>query len=190
MSIRVESIRARAIGATGLSDLGSRHFEEPLEFWVEDIEQPRLSDVARSLSERMIVRDLSRRLEVLDWRKRCPEIDEVEIPPTVIISGHERSGATFLHHRLTLHPAARALLSWELMHPTPTPTPPPDAASDRADPRIRDTQASIEKLRGTHLEQMHWVDGDDPEEFLNRAEMAACCEHFSVVPESKRQTGG
>jgi hypothetical protein len=44
------------------------------------------------------------------------------------------------------------------------PTPPPDAATYRSDARIAEVQASIEPLRGTMLEQMHWVNADDPEE--------------------------
>jgi hypothetical protein len=46
------------------------------------------------------------------------------------------------------------------MHPTP----PPEAVTYRSDPRIAKTQASIDKLRGTLLEQMHWVNADEPEE--------------------------
>ena len=44
------------------------------------------------------------------------------------------------------------------------PPPPPEAASYFTDPRIAEVQASLDKLRGTLLEHMHWVDADDPEE--------------------------
>lgn len=97
---------------------------------------------------------------MVDCLENNPEIDDVEIPPILYISGLERTGTTFLHNLLSLHPRSRALLRWELMHPTP----PPEAATYRRDPRIAKTQASIDKLRGTLLERMHWVNADEPEE--------------------------
>jgi hypothetical protein len=44
------------------------------------------------------------------------------------------------------------------------PVPPPEAESYASDPRIAQVQASIEKVRGTPLERMHWVNADEPEE--------------------------
>jgi hypothetical protein len=78
----------------------------------------------------------------------------------VHITGLERSGTTFFHNVLARHGAARALLRFELMEPVPL----PEAADDLPDPRIAKVQASVEKLRGTTLERMHWVNADEPEE--------------------------
>jgi hypothetical protein len=61
-----------------------------------------------------------------------------------------------------LHPKARALLRWELVRPTP----PPEAATYATDPRIAATQKTIDGLKGSLLEQMHWVNADDPEECI------------------------
>ena len=52
------------------------------------------------------------------------------------------------------------MLRWELMEPVP----PPDAQTYAADPRIGAVQASVDKLRGSTLEHMHWVNADEPEE--------------------------
>ena len=88
------------------------------------------------------------------------EIDDVTIPPILYITGLERSGTTLLHNLLALHPKSRALLRWELMRPSP----PPEASNYRTDPRIAEVQASIDRLRGTELERMHWVNANEPEE--------------------------
>jgi len=61
-----------------------------------------------------------------------------------------------------LHPKARALLRWELVRPTP----PPEAATYATGPRITATQKTIDGLKGSLLEQMHWVNADDPEECI------------------------
>ncbi len=44
------------------------------------------------------------------------------------------------------------------------PVPPPTTDSHADDSRIARVQASIEPLRGTLLERMHWVNADEPEE--------------------------
>lgn len=103
--------------------------------------------------------DVSRRLVVIDTIRNVPEILEVEIPPIVYITGLERSGTTILHNLLALHPQLRPLLRWELMDPVP----PPTTATYASDPRIAAVQTSIEPLRGSLLEHLHWADADQPE---------------------------
>jgi hypothetical protein len=89
-----------------------------------------------------------------------PEILEVKIPPIVFITGATRTGSTLLHNLMATHPDGRTLLRWELMEPLP----PPRSETFATDPRITTLQASIEPLRGSRLEQMHWVDADEPDE--------------------------
>lgn len=160
MSASVESLKVRASEQTGLSDFGDPWFEAPLSAWVQDLQSPALNDKGRTFFERLAVNNLCRRLEVIDCRRRNPEIVDVQLPPILYITGLERSGTTFLHNLLALHPLGRPLLRWELMFPTP----PPEAETYRNDPRIAQVQASIEPLRGTKLESMHWVNADEPEE--------------------------
>lgn len=160
MVATVESLKAQAAEKTGLGDFGAPWFEGPLAAWVHDLRNPMLSERGRSFFTRLAVNNLCRRLEVIDCLKRNPSIGAVPIPPILYITGLERSGTTFLHNLLALHPLARPLLRWELMFPTP----PPEAATYRTDPRIAQVQASIEPLRGSKLEHMHWVNADEPEE--------------------------
>lgn len=160
MTLDLASLKAQAVEKTGLADFGSPWFEAPLAAWVHDLQSPALSERGRAFFTRLAVNNLCRRLEVIDCFTRHPDIGEVSIPPILYITGLERSGTTLLHNLLALHPRARTLLRWELMFPTP----PPEAASWRTDPRIARVQASIEPLRGSKLEHMHWVNADEPEE--------------------------
>ena len=156
----MEAILEDAVAAAGLDDFGDDWFLGPLAAWAEDLAQLNLNDFGRRFLRSLAVRDVARRLRVLDVLRRDPEIADVPIPPVVYITGLARSGTTLLHNVLACHPAARALLRWELMQPVP----PPEAESHSRDPRIAAVQASLEKLRGSLLERMHWVNADEPEE--------------------------
>lgn len=160
MTITVEHILQQAREKTGLSDFGDDWFLGPLGAFVSDLKGPHLSEFGREFMARLPVKDMIRRLHVIDSLKRYPEISEVEIPPIVYVTGHERSGTTLLHNLLHQHRGARAMSRWELMMPTP----PPEAASYDTDPRRAEVQASIDALKGSDLERMHWVNAGDPEE--------------------------
>ena len=149
-----------AIAKTGLDHLGSSHFERFLDAWCTDLSSGRLSESGQRFLARQAARNIETRLRVLDAIRRHPEIEEVRLPPIVRIMGFPRSGTTLLHNLMALHPRARALLRWELVHPLP----PPEAASYASDPRIEQTRKALESLRGTELERMHWVEATDPEE--------------------------
>ena len=94
MTDRLHSLKAQATDITGLSDFGSPWFEAPLSAWIADLGGPLQTEAAARLFERLAVTNLCRRLEVMDWLARHPEIDDVEIPPILFIPGMERSGTT------------------------------------------------------------------------------------------------
>lgn len=156
----MDTILEEAAAAVGLDDFCDDWFLGPLAAWVDDLGQPNLSDFGRRFLRSLAVKDVARRLRVLDVLRRHPEIADVPIPPVLYITGLERSGSTLLHKVLARHRTARALLRWELMQPVP----PPEADSHARDPRIAAVQASVEKVRGSLLERMHWVNADEPEE--------------------------
>ncbi len=147
---------------TGLSDFGDDYFKAPLKLWADGLTSGRLSEFGCGFLSRQAVADLVRRLQIIETLKLHPEIADVTLPPILYISGLERSGTTLLHNLLMLHPRARVLLRWELVRPTP----PLDAATYANDPRIAATQKTIDGLRGSLLEHMHWVNADDPEECI------------------------
>ena len=158
--LTVDSVLAAARTQTGLDDLGDDWFLGPLGAWVEDLHQPILTEFGRAFLTRLAVRDVARRLRVIDQLRRHPEIEDVVLPPIVYVTGLARSGTTLLHNLLAQDRRARVLRRWELLEPVP----PPTAATYHQDPRIAEVQAAAAPLRGTLLEQMHWIEAEDPEE--------------------------
>jgi hypothetical protein len=159
-SAEVDRVLADAAEATGLDDVGDTWFLGPLSAYVADLDQPNLTGFGRELLRSRAVRDVERRLRVLETLREHPEIAEVPIPPIVYITGLERSGTTLLHNLLALHRDARTLRRWELLEPLP----PPESATYDTDPRIAHVQEQADVLRGTILEHMHWVNATEPEE--------------------------
>lgn len=157
---QIEEIKRAAAGKTGLNNFGEPHFEEPLYAWLKDLQGANLNDFGRQFLRRLAFNDLCRRLKVMAYLAEHPEISEVKIPPILLIMAAPRTGTTLLHNLMAFHPLARPLLRWELMEPLP----PPTLESYGLDPRIAKVQASIEPLRGSLLERMHWVNADEPEE--------------------------
>lgn len=160
MQHSVSSFKKEAIEKTGLTDFGSDYFEVPLSSWIEDLAHERLTDIGKAFLTRQMIGNLTRRLQVIDYLNKNPEIDDVVVPPILYISGLERTGTTFLHNLLSLDNNARAFLRWELMNPVPA----PETQTYLTDPRIETTQNEVNRLRGTKLERMHWVEARDPEE--------------------------
>jgi hypothetical protein len=156
----LSAILEEAKSATGLDDFGDEWFLGPLGAWVSDLAQPNLTELGRRFLGTLAVRDLARRLQVLDFLSQHPEVADVPIPPIVYIIGLPRSGTTLLHNVLARNRQARVFRRWELMQPLP----PPETATYDSDPRIAAVQASIDKRRGSLLERMHWVNADEPEE--------------------------
>ena len=154
------TLKREATEKTGFDDFGDLFFEEPLAAWVDDLINGNLNGFGRQFLRRLAFSDLCRRLKVIAYLAEHSEISEVEIPPIIIIMAAPRTGTTLLHNLMATHPLARTFLRWELMDPVPSPT----LEAYTTDPRIAKLQASIEPLRGSFLEQMHWVNADEPEE--------------------------
>lgn len=144
----------------GSVDFGDGGHHPALLAFARDLLSPQLNEFGQGFLRRLAVNAMVRRLRVLACLREHPEIDEVVLPPIILISGLARTGTTLAHNLLALRTGARALLRWELMEPVP----PPEVASYATDARIAKLQSSIEPLRGSVLEQMHWVNADEPEE--------------------------
>ncbi len=160
MPITAQELLDQAAAETGLTDFGDDWFMGPLAAYVVDLQGEHLSEWGRAFLTRLVRKDLVRRLQIVDCLRRHPEIEDTPIPPILYITGHERSGTTLLHNLLSLHRDARFLSRWELMAPTP----PPEPETFASDPRKAAVQASVDALRGSDLERMHWVNADEPEE--------------------------
>ena len=136
----VDALIATARERTGLHDLGSESFHEGLEVLIDGAEAAgTFNELGIAVIHDQAVGFLVTRLEVEDWYRRHPEIDEQVIPPPLFGLGLPRTGSTALSYLQAEDPATRSLLTWE----TNAPTPPPDPATDSTDPRIAEAAVTI-----------------------------------------------
>lgn len=133
-----EDLMAAAVAQTGLEDFGDDSFREGLEICVRSLrEEARLNARGEAFLFPRIVGHLAQRLQVEDWYRRHPEIDDVPIEAPLFGLGLPRTGSTALSFLLAQDPNVRYLRLWESSQPCPPPSTVPGQ-----DPRI--TQA-IEK---------------------------------------------
>ncbi len=113
-----------------------------------------------------------RRLTFTQYLKDVPSVKKIELRSPVFVMGLPRTGTTFLHRLLSLDPAVRAPLLWELLHPVPRPK---DIVSEKAafeadrNKRMNHIRKILEqrKTMGDHaVEHIHEVEYDLPEECL------------------------
>ena len=103
-------------------------------------QEARLNDIGVEIAALDVVRALKNRLQVVDWRKTHPEIAEEKVERPIFIVGQPRTGTTILFDLLAQDPALRPPLSWEVDAPLPVPQP----ETYETDPRIAETQATLE----------------------------------------------
>ncbi len=104
------------------------------------VAEARLNDLGVEIAALDIVRALKNRLQIVDWRKAHPEIADEKIEKPIFIVGQPRTGTTILFDLLAQDPDMRPPLTWEVDAPLPVPR--PDTYD--TDPRIAETQASLE----------------------------------------------
>ncbi|MEM7138044.1 MAG: sulfotransferase [Myxococcota bacterium] len=143
ISLDAEQLIAKAIKKVGVSDFGGEDFKEGLErFLTSAEEEAELTVLGRIIAQSTVSSALANRLQLVDWRKKHPEIDEEEIIAPVFIVGLPRTGTTILHGLLGQDPANRALTSWEAAEPVPPATP---STWDK-DPRIQSCQKALDQM--------------------------------------------
>lgn len=148
----------RARASTALDDFGEDSFREGLERLVASQEsEARLNEAGRAAQDAQIVHFLAQRLQVEDWYRRHPEIDDEEILAPLIGLGLPRTGSTALGFLLALDPAVRSLRNWEAA----TPCPPPETATAATDPRIAIARISLER-RNAAFPRMRQMYPSDP----------------------------
>jgi Sulfotransferase family len=137
---RAQTLMNRASSETGLTDFGDPSFSEGLEILVDSADrEARFTEMGAAAFDAQIVDHLSSRLQVEDWYRRHPEIDDQQIVAPLIGLGLPRTGSTALSCLLAEDPAARSIRNWEAMAPCP----PPELATQDNDPRIARAEASM-----------------------------------------------
>ncbi|OBF91806.1 hypothetical protein A5791_14955 [Mycobacterium sp. 852002-51163_SCH5372311] len=130
-----------ACAETGYDDFGDDGWRPGLDRLTKGlINEARLSAIGVEIACLDIMRALKNRLGVVAWRKQHPEIARKPITQPIVIVGQPRTGTTILYDLLAQDPELRAPLTWEVDAPCPVPQ--PETSHD--DPRIAQTQASIE----------------------------------------------
>jgi hypothetical protein len=137
-----EELLAAARDETGLVDFGDDSFREGLEVLVRDLrEKAQLNSVGQVSIRKLLVGLLSQRLQVEDWYRRHPEIDDEPIVSPLIGVGLPRTGSTALSCLLAEDPQSRSLRRWEASQPCP-----PPSTVEGPDPRIEQGEAEIAEI--------------------------------------------
>ncbi|MQY27540.1 sulfotransferase family protein [Nocardia aurantia] len=128
----IDDILKTAVAQTGLHDFGDDSFREGLGVLLDSLErEARLNATGEKFLYDRIVLHLSQRLQVEDWYRRHPEIDDGQILAPLIGIGLPRTGSTALSVLLAQDPGVRYIRRWESSQPCP-----PPSTVTGVDPRI------------------------------------------------------
>jgi Sulfotransferase family len=140
-SLTTEQLIETACEQTGLDEFGGETFRVGLDHLIDGLRnEARLNDVGEAMAPMTVLGHLANRLQVTDWHRRYPEIDEADVTPPIVMIGMGRTGSTILHDLFGQDPANRVPRTWEVDHPSP----PPETATYETDPRIEESQAGID----------------------------------------------
>lgn len=133
-----DDLLATARERTGLTDFGDDSFREGLERLVRSLRtEAKLNAIGEAVLPELILKHLCQRLQIEDWYRRHPEIDDEPIDAPLIGLGLPRTGSTALSILLAEDPNARSLRRWEGAAPAP-----PPSTVEGPDPRIADAEAA------------------------------------------------
>ncbi|MFA5883270.1 MAG: sulfotransferase [Acidimicrobiia bacterium] len=125
---------------TGLDDFGDDSFREGLEILVRSLRtEAHLNAVGELALPHQVQRLLSQRLQIEDWYRRHPDIDDEPIVAPLVGLGLPRTGSTALSFLLGEDPAARSLRRYESAEPCP-----PPSTVEGPDPRVARAEAEME----------------------------------------------
>lgn len=142
-------LMAAAVQQTGLEDFGDDSFREGLEILVRALgTEARLNARGEGFIYHRITLHLAQRLQVEDWYRRHPEIDDVAVESPLFGMGLPRTGSTALSFLLAQDPNIRYVRSWEATQPCP---PPSTVHGD--DPRIPAGDEKVEAGSRRHVPQ-------------------------------------
>lgn len=155
---RATVLMERARSATGLADFGEQSFRDGLTRLVHSLDtEARLTAAGAAAMDGQVVHFLSQRLQVEDWYRRHPEIDEQQIVAPLIGLGLPRTGSTTLGGLLGEDPAVRSLRTWE----SSSPCPPPETQTEDTDPRIEVARQTLAR-RGNIFPRMKMMFPSSP----------------------------
>lgn len=132
VAARITEVVDRARVATGLEDFGGDSWRRGLEVLVRSaITEGTFAEGAADGFFASLVQPLVNRLQIEDWYRRHPEIDEQTVRVELLGVGFPRTGSTALAHLLAEDPAFRNLRMWEAGSPCPPAGESPEADEAR-----------------------------------------------------------
>ncbi|HNM85626.1 MAG TPA: sulfotransferase [Mycobacterium sp.] len=140
-----DALVAQACETAGCNDFGDfgygASWRDGLGLLTEGLaHQARLSALGVEIACGDILRALVNRLQIVAHRTAHPEVADGRITRPIVIVGQPRTGTTILYDLLAQDPDLRPPLTWEVDYPCPVPQ--PETYHD--DPRIAQTQATLE----------------------------------------------
>ena len=162
-SLDANHLTSLAEAETGLAAWGSDlTFREGLGRLIASAEDLPFADKVRDPLQAELVRLLATRLRLEDDAARHPAILLGRVDKPLIVTGMPRTGTTWLFELLSLDPATRAPLDWEVAEPWPA----PEAATFETDPRIARVQGAYEAMLkvAPELATMHNFHAQLPQE--------------------------
>ncbi|SBS77394.1 Sulfotransferase [uncultured Mycobacterium sp.] len=119
----VDELKDKAVEQTGLTDFGADSYEEGLAILLGSLaDEARLNARGEAFIYHRLTGYLAQRLQVEDWYRRHPEIDDAPIVTPLIGLGLPRTGSTALSMLLAQDPDIRYLRRWESSQPCPPPS--------------------------------------------------------------------
>ncbi len=187
-----QTLLALAQQETGLHDYGTDTFREGLERLVNALNrEAKLNATGETVLRDRILNHLKQRLQIEDWYRRQPEIDDEQIIKPLIGLSLPRTGSTALSFLLAQDPNARSLLRSEAAAPCPPPSTrpvgqPPADATDKIKgwkhhtPTGENAPAECQDLMALEFRsQLFIAFAQIPSyaEWLNNTDMTSCYEY-------------
>lgn len=164
----------QAMKETGLSDFGKSDHEKVIERYEVarrygmERSQGKWTPFGYFVSGEMLKKRMVTKLQFVDYLKKHSSIEKIPIKNPIFVIGFPRTGTTFLHELLGLHPDVKMHYSWEQMDPVPH----TDDESLEAQKKDREARYAANKSRfewtltigGDEIQKVHRIGYDEPEE--------------------------
>ena len=147
-----ETLLAEAVDQRGLTDFGPGDFREGLDVLLDSLEHD--GDLSPATDAEVIGglrRFLVNRLEVEEWYRDHPEVEDVPVRGPIDVIGLPRTGTTALGNMLSLDSQFRCLRMWEQKRPVPPPVPGEEATDPRRVQQAAEDEALPPEMKAMHI---------------------------------------
>jgi hypothetical protein len=170
--ITMEKAMKEAMTATKLTDWGGMTFVENYKFVTDTkfFQNLTLTNMGYIIAQKELQILLRKRLRLVDYLKKCPQVTNVPIKAPIFVFGLGRSGTTFVHRLLDCDPKSRSPKLWELIAPVPdvdiNTASPAELKADREkrNKMVRDKIAERDWMGQSAMSEFHEIGADLPEE--------------------------